>query len=118
MAAQAEALERQRSALLDEGWRDAVVGKYEDVYPLTRTMDAAEREFDPDACRKLDKLLARREKWQARYDALPDDDEKALAAVAAKLEAIDAEVRQIEQAAPEFYSPATQSRFMPNRKAD
>lgn len=109
LAAQAEALERQRSGLLEEGWREVVVGKYEDVYPLARALGVPEREFDPDTVRKLDKLLARRETWQAKYDELPEEDERPATRIGGKLETIDAELRQIESDAPEFHSAATQS---------
>jgi ParB family chromosome partitioning protein len=109
MTAQIEALTIQRAQLLEEGWREVVVGRYEDIHDQPVAMIPAEREFDAPTIRKLEKIAARRQQLEARLEEIADDDEKGLAAMQEKLAGLDVEQQEIEQHAPVFFSEATKS---------
>ncbi|MDB5324504.1 MAG: ParB-like domain protein, partial [Phycisphaerales bacterium] len=109
LAAQAEALAKEKALLLEDGWREVVVGKYEEINDLTRTMATPEREFDPDTGKKLAQLAARRQTWEAKFEELEEDDEQRAAAIESKVEALDAQAREIEQNAPLVHSDTTKA---------
>lgn len=109
MSAQTAALDIERTAQLEAGWREVVTGRYEDIREQPLSMDSAERELDPKVIRTLQKLADRREKWEAKLEALPEGDETAINAIQQRLEALEAQEREVEQAAPRSYSDATKS---------
>lgn len=109
MAAQIEALAAQRTKLLEEGWREVVAGRYEDVQDQPRSMNLPEREFDEETTVKLAKIAERKAKWEAKLQEIPGEDEKALTAVQQKLGALEAQEQEIAGEAPEFYSEATKA---------
>jgi ParB family chromosome partitioning protein len=109
IAAQTEALEKEKSLLLEDGWREVVVGKYEEINGLTRTLTIPDREFDAAIEKKLSQLAERRQAWEAKLEALADDDEKGITAVESKIEALDAQAQDIEQHAPLVHSETTKS---------
>ena len=67
MDAQAQALDSQRQGLTEDGWREIVVGRREDVQDRLYSMDAPEREFDKQTQKKLAKVSERHEKLEACY---------------------------------------------------
>jgi ParB family chromosome partitioning protein len=110
MAAQLEALAAERIKLIEDGWHEVVAGRYyEDIHDRPLTMAPAEREFDEQTTRKLERIANRRQQQEARLREMTDDDEKVLAGIQEKLEALDAEEREIEQNAPVLYSEATKA---------
>ncbi len=109
MAAQAEALAAERTKLVEEGWKAAIVGRYEDIHDQTRSLDIPEREFDEPTRKKLEKLAERRQKLEARLETIDEDDEKSLDAIEQKFQTLEAEEQEIISAAPVFYSESTKS---------
>jgi ParB family chromosome partitioning protein len=109
VSAQMEALAAERLRLLDEGWREVVAGRYEDVYPLTRSMVEPEREFDHDTTRRLEKIAARHAKWEEKFNGLGEDDADGLATVQQKLEELEAAHQEVTREAPPHFSEATKA---------
>jgi ParB family chromosome partitioning protein len=107
VSAQSEAFAAERLGLLDEGWREVAAGRYEDLYPLTRSMVEPEREFDPDTARQLEKIAARHAKWEEKAGQLAEDDADGLATVQEKLETLEAEHQEVSREAPPYFSEAT-----------
>jgi ParB/RepB/Spo0J family partition protein len=109
MAAQIEALNVQRADLIEAGWRDAVAGRYEDIHDLPVAMVPAEREFDEQTARKLEKIAQRRQQLDGRLQGIADDDEKGSTTLHEKLDALDVERQEVERNAPASYSEAIKS---------
>jgi ParB family transcriptional regulator, chromosome partitioning protein len=109
LAAQAKALAAERTRLIEDGWKEVVAARYEDVQDQVRSTDLAEREFDPPTLGKLQKLAERREALEARIEQTPEDDSRTLESIERKLESIEEQEREIEAGAPVFYSEATKS---------
>lgn len=109
MAAQSEALAIERSKLVEQGWKEVVAGRYEDIHDQTRSMDETEREFDEPTSRKLAKLAERRAALEAKLETIKDDDEKSLTSIEQKYESLQAQEQEIVAQAPVFYSEVAKS---------
>jgi ParB family transcriptional regulator, chromosome partitioning protein len=109
MAAQAEALSAERQALLEDGWKDAVAGSYEELSSQILGMSVPVQEYDAETNRKLLKLKDRREKLEAKYETLGEKDEESRQDVVEKIEAIDAEAEAIDKNAELRFSEETKS---------
>ena len=64
MEAQAKALEGEQQALTEDGWKEVVIGRREEIQDRLYAMDVPEREFDEPTTRKLSKLANRRAKLE------------------------------------------------------
>jgi ParB family chromosome partitioning protein len=109
LEAQAKVLDIQRQSMTEEGWKEVVVGRREDVQDRLYAMDTPEREFDEQTSRKLAKIAARREKLEATAQKIDEDDEARLYRVQQRYEALEAEEREIVEQAPEHFSEATKA---------
>lgn len=109
METQAAAVAVERDKLLEDGWKEVVIGNYDDVQDRLRSLEMPEREFDADASAKLAKLGERYRKLEEKLAELDEDDEKANDAIQAKFEALEVEEQEITQNAKVFYSDATKS---------
>lgn len=109
MDAQAPALDTERSKLLDEGWKEVITGRYEDVQDQCRSLDVPQREFDEPTSKKLAKLAERRQKLEEKLEQIGDEDEKAMNSIQEKFDALEAEEQEILAQSPVFYSEATKS---------
>jgi ParB family chromosome partitioning protein len=107
--AQAKVLEVQRQAMSEEGWKEVVVGRREDVQDRLYAMDGAEREFDEQTSRKLAKIAARREKLEAAAQKIDDDDQPKLDRLQHRYESLEAEEHEIIKQAPEHFSEETKA---------
>jgi ParB family transcriptional regulator, chromosome partitioning protein len=107
MAAQTQALESHRLALIEDGWGEVVVGSYENVHDRLVAMDHLEREFDAETNRKLERLHERQRKLEAKLDTAEEGDESALQE---KFEALEAEEQEIIGKAREYFSAATKAK--------
>jgi ParB/RepB/Spo0J family partition protein len=56
MSAQLEAMGAERERLIEEGWREVVAGRFEDVGQLPSTMDRPQREYDAATTATLERL--------------------------------------------------------------
>ena len=108
-AAQQEALEAERARLIDDGWKEVVVGQYGDCRDRLMAMTTPEREYDEETAVKLAKLNERWRKLEAKADALSGEDEQSRAKLEEKFEALEAEQREIEEVAQVVYSEATKA---------
>ncbi len=109
MDAQAKALDVQRHALVEDGWKEVVVGRREDVQDRLYAMDTPEREFDEPTSRKLAKIAARREKLEAASEKIEEGDQTRLNRLQQRYEALEAEEEEIVSQAPEHYSEETKA---------
>ena len=107
MSAQVEAMGVERERLIEAGWREVVAGRYEDVGRLPSTMDVPEREYDAATTATLERIARRYQKWEAKLQAVADDDEARLSAVQEKMEGLEAEHRDVTESAPVHFSEAT-----------
>jgi ParB family chromosome partitioning protein len=108
MAAQAEALLKERQSMIEAGWGDVVAGKFGDVEQPVG-MDIPRREFDPETAAKLEKIAARRQKLESKLEAIKVDDNEGVAAVQDKFSALESEEQEIIEHAPPYVSEATKA---------
>jgi len=109
MNAQSEALDAQRQSLTEDGWKEVVVGRREDVQDRLYAMDTPEREFDEPTRRKLDQLARRRNKLEETVEKVPDDDEARLNRIRQRFDALDTQEQEIVEQAPAFVSEETKA---------
>ena len=109
MAAQHEVLAAERHKLIEDGWKEVVVGPYEDVHRLPLAMDVPEKEFDEATTAMLNKIDARRAKWEAKLEEIPDRNEATARRVQEKMERLEVEAREIMELAPARPSEATKA---------
>jgi hypothetical protein len=112
MEAQAEALLAQRQALAEDGWAEVVIGPRGDVQDRLYSMSEAPKEYDEATTAKLKKLSDKREKSEAKFTELDDDndpDDAKSDALTAKLEALDTEEGEITKEATVHYAEATKA---------
>lgn len=107
--AQVAALEAQRHALIEDGWKEVVVGQREDVQDRIYAMDSPEREFDPQTRRKLDQIAARYEQLEAAAQKIDDGDEVQLSQMQERFDALESKEHEIIEQAPERFSEATKA---------
>lgn len=108
MQAQADALNAQHQVLTEEGWKEVVIGRREDVQDRLFAMGAPEREFDAPTNRKLSKIAARREKLEATAEKVGDN-EPRLRRLQDRFESLETEEQEIVAQAPEFFSEETRA---------
>lgn len=109
MDAQARTLEAQRQALTEEGWAEVVIGRREDVQDRLYAMDEPEPEFDDATSKKLARIAARREKFEATANKIGDGDETRLNRLQQRYEALEAQEQEIVEQAPEHFSEETKA---------
>jgi ParB family transcriptional regulator, chromosome partitioning protein len=107
MEAQAQALEMNRQALVDDGWGEVVVGSLENFQDRLLAMDQLQKQFDAETTRKLEKIDERRKKLEIKFENAEEGDEQALQE---KYEALEAEEREIIANAREHFSEATKAK--------
>lgn len=108
MAAQAQALVKERETMIEAGWSNVVAGRYGEVdQPLG--MDVPQREFDQETTAQLQKITGRREKLESKLEAIQEDDQSGLAAIQEKFEALESRERKIIDHAPPYVSEATKA---------
>lgn len=109
MDAQAQALEAQRQALAEEGWKEVVVGRREDVQDRLLSMDHVEREFDKETSRELEKLAGRRVKLETAAEKLGAGDEPKLGKLQERFNELESQEHVIVSNAKEHFSEETKS---------
>jgi len=109
MEAQAKALDGKRHEMTEEGWKEVVIGRREDVQDRLYAMDTPEREFDDETNRKLAKIATRREKLEKSADKIGDEDEEKLNRLQEQFEKLEAEESEIVKAAPVSFSEGTKA---------
>jgi ParB-like chromosome segregation protein Spo0J len=109
MEAQANALESQRQALIEEGWNEVIVGRREDVQDRLYSMDTPESDYDEQTNRKLAMIAARREKLEITAQKISDEDEPRLSRLQQRYEALEVEEREVVEKATEHYSEETKA---------
>lgn len=103
LAAQAEALEAERAALAEDGWAEVIVAPQGDVQDRLWSMEAAPVEYDDETTAALAKLDKRRQNWEAKLEGLDENDGAAQERIGAKLDALDTEAEQMQQAGQTHY---------------
>ena len=109
MEAQAKALEAQQHELTEQGWKEVVVGRREDVQDRLYAMDTPEREFDEQTRRRLDKITARQDRLQQAAEKIGDGDESKLQRLQQRYDALEAEEQELVKPAPEHFSEETKA---------
>jgi ParB family chromosome partitioning protein len=107
MEAQAQALEMNRQALVEDGWGEVVVGSLENFHDRLLAMDRLEKQFDAETTRKLEKIDERRKKLETKIEKAEEGDEPELQQ---KYETLEAEEREIVENAREYFSEATKAK--------
>jgi hypothetical protein len=95
--------------LTEEGWKEVVVGRREDVQDRLYAMDSPEQEFDDPTQRKLEKLALRRKKLEETAAKVPENDETRLNRVQQRFEALETQEQEIIEQAPAFVSEETKA---------
>ena len=109
MEAQAQALDAHRQALAEEGWKEVVMGRREDLNDRLYAMDAAPREYDRETTRKLAKTAAQCKKLEKAAETVDPDDQKRLDRIQQRYEDIEEQERQIIEQAKEQFSEETKA---------
>jgi ParB family chromosome partitioning protein len=109
MDAQTSALDAQRQALTEEGWKEVVIGRREDVQDRLYSMDAPECEYDEQTSRKLAKIATRKEKLEATSQKIGDGDEAKVNRLQQRYDELEAEEQEIIKQAPEHFSEETKA---------
>lgn len=104
MEAQGQALETQRHELVEEGWKEVVIGDREEVYDRLQVMDIPPSTFDRDTTRELAKIDNQREKLGVKYEQCPEDDESAMNAIQQELDGLLARKQEIVDRAPKQFT--------------
>ena len=110
LSAQAEALAAERDRLTEEGWAEVIAGPAADAQDRLWSMAVAPHEYDEATTAKLRKLAARRQRIEARFAELDDDndpDGTKADALNARWEGLDEEERALTADAPVRYAEAT-----------
>jgi ParB family chromosome partitioning protein len=109
MEAQAKALDQQRQALSEEGWREVVVGRREDLQDRLHAMEAPGRDFDEQTSRKLAKIAARRQQLEQQARKTGDSDEAKLQRLQQRYDQLEDQEHRITTEAPEYVSEETKA---------
>jgi ParB family transcriptional regulator, chromosome partitioning protein len=109
LEAQSAALDTERQALIEEGWKEVVVGRREDVQDRLYAMAEAEPEYDKATTQKLENIAARKTKLEDAAERIDDGDETKLKRIEERYETLEAKEREIEQDATITYSEATKA---------
>ncbi|MBX3357324.1 MAG: ParB/RepB/Spo0J family partition protein [Phycisphaeraceae bacterium] len=104
MQAQAAALTRERETLIEDGWKEVIVGERAEVQDRLYSMSEPEPRFTQAERARLDKLAEKREKIEIGEDDA--DDDKA----SAELDALDQEEDEIVREAQGRYDEETKCR--------
>lgn len=109
MEAQSQALETSRQGLADEGWKEVVVGRREDVQDRLYSMNTPERQFDKDTSRELAKIAKRKEKLEEMVEKTDQEDEERLTRLQERFEELERQEQQIVKQAPVSFSEETKA---------
>ena len=110
MKAQAEAVEQERQALLDDGWNEVVVAERSEVFDRLQSMGHAEGQFDPETQARLDDLTRRREALGSEAEALdPEQDEERFEALCEQIDELDQQEAEIVESAEARYDEVTKA---------
>ncbi len=109
MEAQAKALELQHQALGEDGWKEVVIGRREEVQDRLYAMEKPEPEFDEATTKKLIKLSDRRQKLEMSVEKIDDGDQARFDRLHQRYEALQAEEQEIVSNAPEHFSEETKA---------
>ena len=109
LEAQTKALQAQREAMVEEGWKEVIVERREEVQDKLFTMERPEQEFDAKTARRLAKIQTIREKLYSKLDAIGEEDSPEIAKIQQKFDALDAREQQIIEGSPEHFSEATKA---------
>ena len=109
LAAQAEALSAERAALAEDGWAEVVLAPQGDVQDRLWAMEPATVEYDEATTAALAKIDRRRRTWEAKLEGVEEQGDDAQARIGAKLDALDAEAEQIQQAGQTHYDETSKA---------
>ncbi|MEM1098901.1 MAG: ParB/RepB/Spo0J family partition protein [Planctomycetota bacterium] len=110
MKAQAEAVEQERQALLEDGWNEVVVAERSEVFDRLQSMAHAEGTFDPEPQAWLDELIRQREALGSEADTLDaEQDEERYDALWEQIEELDEQEAKIVDSAEAHYDEATKA---------
>ena len=110
MDAQAQAVAKERTALIEDGWSDVVMGRREDVHDRLLSMEILPKQFDDATTKQLAKNDRERRSLEKAVRKIDDDDQANLEQLDARYEALDAELRKLEASAPVAFKEATKAR--------
>jgi hypothetical protein len=109
LAAQAEALQKTKESLADDGWREVVTGRWEDVQDRLLSMSMPEREFDAATAKRLTRIADRKHELEKKVEALDPQDQAAIHRLQNRFDTLDAAEREVVQRAPEFFTEETKA---------
>jgi ParB family transcriptional regulator, chromosome partitioning protein len=109
MQAQADAITAQHQSLTEDGWKEVVIGKREDVQDRLLTMDMPEREFDPLTAKKLEKIAARKQELEQKAGHVKEDDEPGMRRLQKRFDVLESAEHEIVKDAPAFISEETKA---------
>ena len=109
LAAQSGALEDERASLADDGWAEVVVARQAEVQDRLWSMEAAPVDYDEATTAALAKLDRRRQALKTKLEGIDEADEEAQERIGGKLDALDAEAEQLQQAGATHYPEATKA---------
>jgi len=109
MQAQADALNREREGLIEEGWSEVVIGPQADIQDRLWTMAEPEPVYDEQVTKKLAKLAQRRQKLEGMLEEAGEDDEALRERIEKKLEELDSREKELTENAPVSYAEETKA---------
>ncbi len=110
LQAQAAAVAKEREGLIEEGWKEVVMGPQAEVQDRLYSTAEAEPQVDQVTQRKLHELGKQWKKLEAKLGDVPEDDEAKQVELREKMEAIETETNQIWADAPKSYSEAVKAK--------
>ena len=109
MEAQVKALNAQRAALPDDGWKEVVVARREDVQDRLYAMAQPPPDFDKPTRGKLDRIAARQEKILERAKRYTDQEDPRLQRLQKQYSRLETQEQRILDNATQQFSEATKS---------
>ncbi len=110
MEKQAEALLIEQKALQEEGWKEVMLGAYDELRDRLYAMEEAPIEYDKQTTATLAKLEQKRDTLERQLDETDaDTDAKHAHAIQKKLDAVEAQSEELLKNAQGHYGEATKS---------
>lgn len=110
LQAQAEALEQEREALLDEGWAEVVVAERNEVFDRLHAMAPAEGSYDEQTQLILDDLDTQRDNLvRQAEDCDADEDDGRYEALCEQIDKLDEREAEIVESAVTSFDEATKA---------
>lgn len=108
MDAQIRALDTEKQKLSEDGWREVVTGRREDIHDRLLSMDVPEREYDEATSKTLAKITKRKQTLEALAEKA-EGDESRLMRLQSRYDRLETEEHENIKQAPVHFSEETKA---------